>query len=264
MKNELLSGVLFAAIAGAALGAEVDMRSLPEADVYFFGEVHDNPHHHINQAQAVAALKPAALVFEMLTDAQAQAVTPPLLASEAALEQALGWADSGWPAFSMYYPIFAVSGAAKIYGAEVPREAARAAIMDGVFSGDLNGEAEDFGLLEPLPAAQQSAREAKQMSAHCDALPENMLAGMVMAQRLRDAKLAQVAVHALRETGGPVAVITGNGHARIDWGAPSLIHGDVLVFSVGQLEAWPDAVQPYDQWIKTAATARSDPCEAFN
>ena len=31
------------------------------------GEVHDNPHHHRNQARAVAALKPGAIVFEMLT-----------------------------------------------------------------------------------------------------------------------------------------------------------------------------------------------------
>jgi len=46
------------------------------ARIVFLGEVHDNPHHHRNQARAVAATGPAALVFEMLSPAQAARVTP--------------------------------------------------------------------------------------------------------------------------------------------------------------------------------------------
>lgn len=263
MKYDFLAGVILAVLAGTAPGAEADLGSLPVADVYFLGEVHDNPLHHTNQAQAVAGLKPAALVFEMLTDAQAQAVTPSLRSDARALENALGWATSGWPDFSMYYPIFVASGAAQIYGAGVPREAVRAAMSEGVSEVTLEGEARKYGLLDDLQGAMQEAREAKQMAAHCDALPEDMLAGMVMAQRLRDAKLAQVAVQAFEETGGPVAVIVGNGHARIDWGAPSLIPQGISVYSIGQLERPRDAPQPYDMWITTAATPRSDPCEAF-
>ena len=32
------------------------------SDIVVLGEVHDNPAHHANQARAVAAIKPAALV----------------------------------------------------------------------------------------------------------------------------------------------------------------------------------------------------------
>ncbi len=46
------------------------------------GEMHDNPVHHAHQAIAVEALGAKALVFEMLTEAQALKITPDLLASE--------------------------------------------------------------------------------------------------------------------------------------------------------------------------------------
>ena len=62
-----------------------------------------------------------------------------------------------------------------------------------------------------------------QMDAHCGALPEEMLGGMVEAQRLRDAALAEGVLAALAESSGPVVVITGNGHARLDWGAPRML-----------------------------------------
>jgi hypothetical protein len=54
-------------------------------------------------------------------------VTVELAEDAAALETALGWAESGWPDFAMYYPLFARAARSAIYGAEVPRDAARAA-----------------------------------------------------------------------------------------------------------------------------------------
>jgi uncharacterized iron-regulated protein len=93
-----------------------------------------------------------------------------------------------------------------------------------------------------------------------------MLPGMVLAQRVRDAALARAALSALDETGGPVAVITGNGHARNDWGMPAklaLAAPGVPVLSVGQLEASPDGDAPYDLWLVTPEAERPDPCAAF-
>ena len=37
-----------------------------DADIVVLGEIHDNPEHHRVQAEIVAALAPAALVFEMI------------------------------------------------------------------------------------------------------------------------------------------------------------------------------------------------------
>ena len=234
-----------------------------DADVIFLGEIHDNPIHHDNQAQALMAIAPKAVVFEMLVPEQATRVTEELLDDPDALEVALGWAESGWPDFEMYYPVFAVLGGAKVYGAQVPREAAGVAFSGGDMSAVLDGAGAAFGLNAPLAKGQQEEREALQMAAHCDALPKEMLPGMVMAQRLRDVRLAQAVTEALAEVGGPVAVITGNGHARADWGAPALLPSEVYSMSFGQFEDKPEGEQPFDLWIVTKATQRDDPCAAF-
>ncbi|RBI87167.1 hypothetical protein DRV85_03320 [Rhodosalinus halophilus] len=239
------------------------LTDLPAAEVVILGEVHDNPWHHENQAAAVAALGPAAIVFEMLTPEQADRVTPELMTDAPALAEALDWAESGWPDFAMYAPIFAAAPQARVFGAAVPREALREVVAG---EGGLPEDAPRWGLDAALPAEQQTAREAMQAEAHCDALPESMLPGMVRAQRVRDAALARAALRALDETGGPVAVITGNGHARTDWGIPAKLARaapGISVLSVGQLEAAPEADPPYDLWLVTPEAERPDPCAAF-
>ena len=264
MKQTITAMAVTFALAGGVAGAEqLDISLLKGTDVVFLGEVHDNVKHHENQLVATLSIAPKAMVFEMLTPLQAAVVAPDLLDNAEALEEALGWAESGWPDFSMYYPLFAVSEGMRIYGAQVPREVIMRSLGDGGVEASLDGEAARFGLTTPLPEGQQAAREALQMEAHCDALPEEMLPVMVMAQRLRDARLAQAASAALAETGGPVVVITGNGHARNDWGAPTLLPAEISAVTFGQLEAEPAEMPPYDAWVVTAPAPREDPCEAF-
>ncbi len=104
------------------------------------------------------------------------------------------------------------------------------------------------------------------MAAHCDALPEGMLGGMVEAQRLRDAAMARAVIAALAETGGPVAVITGNGHARLDWGLPRALERaapEVEVLSIAQFESAPEEDMPFDLWLVTDPVEREDPCAVF-
>ena len=236
------------------------------ADVIFLGELHDNPTHHAVQAEHVAELAPTALVFEMLSQDQADVITPDLISDEAALEAALGWNESGWPDFSMYYPIFAAAPGARFFGAAVPREAARASMEKGVVA-VFRGDATLYGLSDPLPPDQQEDREALQLAAHCDAMPAEMLPIMVDIQRLRDAELAFSAVSAFEALGGPVVVITGNGHAREDWGAPVYVNAarpDLEVASLGQGEdetGAPSGV--FDDISSAPAPERGDPCAAF-
>ncbi len=233
-------------------------------DVVVMGEIHDNPFHHAEQAARVTALDPAAIVFEMLTEDQAAAVTPLLRDDAAALEAALGWTASGWPDFAMYYPIFAAS-AARIYGAAVPRENARRAMEAGI-AGAFPGDAPLYGLDRPLPADEQAMREALQMAAHCDALPPEMLPPMVEVQRLRDAMLARAVMQAMADTGGPVAVITGNGHARRDWGVPSYLSRldpALKVHVLGQTEDGAALDGGFDEVLSHPAIDRPDPCAAF-
>lgn len=239
------------------------------AQIVILGELHDNPDHHALQAAAIDALSPTAIVFEMLTQEEAATVTRGLAQDAQALAQALNWDNSGWPDFAMYYPLIAFAATGPIYGSEVPRNEAREAISSSaaeVFAASFATDPADFGLDQPLPDQEQSLREAEQMAAHCDALPEDLLPGFVEAQRLRDASLAARALAAFRAHGAPVVIITGNGHARRDWGVPGVIAQaapDVDVRSLGQLEAPPAADVPFDNWTVTAPLERDDPCAAF-
>lgn len=238
---------------------------LPRADVVILGEVHDNPAHHENQARAVAAIRPKALVFEMLTPEQAVRAVPSVRGDQSALSEALGWDGSGWPDFSLYYPIFAAAPQAAILGGALPHDDVRRAMRAGA-APVFGAGAGLYGLTMPLAADEQAAREADQQAAHCGALPQAALPGMVAAQRLRDAALARAVVQAMAQTGGPVVVITGTGHARKDRGIPAalaLAAPAVNVVSVGQLESDPGPSAPYDFWVVTAPADRPDPCAAF-
>ena len=123
----------FAMVAGPVLASEISadvLGRLPPADVVILGEIHDNPEHHRNQALAVAALMPSALVFEMLTPAQA-GKTPPDRSEAEAMARAFAWQSSGWPEFSMYHPIFAAAPEARVYGGDLPPGEAQRAVSDG-------------------------------------------------------------------------------------------------------------------------------------
>ena len=235
------------------------------APVIIVGEIHDNPAHHATQAALVAHVQPRAIVFEMLTEAQAATVTADNRADQQALAEALDWAASGWPDFAMYHPIFTAAPEAAIYGAAVPREAARAAMQAGIAQ-SFGDDAAAYGLTTPLPADEQAAQEDLQQQAHCNAMPPEMLPVMVDLQRLRDAVLARATLRALDETGGPVVVITGNGHAREDGGVPAymaLVRPDLEVLSIGQQEEGAGAPGLFDVMLSAPAVDRPDPCEAF-
>ncbi|MEM6371841.1 MAG: ChaN family lipoprotein [Pseudomonadota bacterium] len=232
-------------------------------DVVILGENHDNPHHHARQAEIVTEVAPKAFVFEMLTPAQADAHVPG--ADQSTLAEALSWSEAGWPDFAMYYPIFAAAPEALVFGAGVPREKARSAMTAGVVEA-FGDQAAAFGLTEPLDPAQQVAREALQMAAHCDAMPQDLMPGMVDIQRLRDAELARATRQAFEETGGPVVVITGNGHARMDWGMPVYLQRVAPALSIVSLGQGEDGVAPSGQFDRvefTPAPEREDPCAMF-
>ncbi|WP_138935568.1 ChaN family lipoprotein [Roseovarius arcticus] len=234
-------------------------------DIWVLGEVHDNPAHHAVQASRVAEIAPKALIFEMLTPQDAAKVTPDLRDDADALAAALNWEGNGWPSFSQYFPIIAAAPEAVIFGAGVPREMARKVGQVGLAAA-FGENAVAFGLTSPLPSEQQRARAQLQADAHCGALPPVMLPLMVDIQRFRDASLARAALAALAQTGGPVAVITGNGHARTDWGMPALIAQAgpaAKIYTVGQGE---DGIAPdgtFDEVVYAPAPKRDDPCEVF-
>lgn len=254
-----------------AVAEEITAADLParvaalRPEIVILGEVHDNPAHHLNQAAAVAALKPRVLVFEMLTPDQALLATPAARKDLASLGKLLGWEEAGWPDFATYAPIFAAAPDAMIMGAALPREQVKRAFKEPV--GKVFGAGGHvYGLDQPYPPELEAQLEAEIAADHCGALPPDLLPGMVAAQRLRDATFADTVMRAAKTTGGPVVLITGSGHARTDRAVPAMILHAVPgrdVVSVGQIEAPAEADQPYDWWIVTPPVPREDPCKAF-
>lgn len=248
------------------------LSAFQSAQVVVLGEHHDNPEHHALQARIVRDLNPGALVFEMLEPRHARAAFGILRGDAEGLESAFEWESRGWPDFDIYHPIFTAAPNAMIFGGALPPDRVRRAVSDGA-ADVFGGAAPIFGLDDALPDAQLAERVEGQRLAHCDAMPVEMLPGMVEAQRLRDAALASATVEALGEMRArpierPVVVITGNGHARDDWGMPALLKrafpdGNVQVATLGQFEGAAPEDPPYRHWVVTAPFDRGDPCEAF-
>ncbi|TMV10167.1 hypothetical protein FGK63_03645 [Ruegeria sediminis] len=252
-----------AASASETIPPEIVQR-LMESDVVILGEVHDNPLHHLVQTEAVELLQPKAVVWEMLTEEGAARITQKAISDPEKLAEVLKWAEMGWPPLAMYLPVFAASSGAPVYGAMVPREAAKAAMEAGPATA-MGADAARYGLTIPLPPEEQAAREADQQASHCNAMPPEMLPNLVAIQRLRDAVLTRAIRQAIAETGGPVAVITGNGHARKDRGIPTFLsrmEPGLRVFALGQSEG--GAIEgDFDAVIDSPAAEREDPCATF-
>lgn len=246
-----------------ALAQPLPARSA-SADIVILGEVHDNRATHLAQARRIEALRPSAVVFEMLMPQAAERVMAADRADPAAIAEAARWHETRWPPFELYAPVFLAAREAAILGMAVTREDARKAMFLGanrVFGVVFGADGARFGLDLALPPDEQGAREALKARTHCGAMPAALMRGFVEAQRLRDAALALSALSALATHGPPVVVIAGHGHARTDWGVPRLIafaDPDVTVHSVGYVETPDDA--SFDETVLVPATPRGDPC----
>jgi uncharacterized iron-regulated protein len=247
------------------------------------GEKHDHPDHHRLQARVLRALIDAgrrpAVAFEMLTPDQTPALARHLAASPrdaAGLGDAVGWKDSGWPAWSMYQPIAqaALDAGLPIVAANVPTATARA-LMTGAAAAP-PALAARFGLDRALAPEVEAAMAAEMRDAHCGHADSRMVASMITAQRVRDATMAA----ALLDTGaGGAVLIAGTGHARTDRGVPAYLRvaqPAAPIVSVAFLEVRADAPAPGDYAARLGAarlpfdfawfTPRVDdvdPCETF-
>ena len=217
------------------------------------GETHDNPEHHRLQRVVLEALAARGgkrvLAMEQFDSAYQAAL-------DAAPRDAEALADAGhfdrqgwnWP---LYRPLveFALEHGWPLVAANLSRAEARAIVADPARS-----------KLAPAAEPVKRALERDIIDGHCGAAPEaKRLAGMVEAQRARDARMAAV----LRS---PSVLIAGAGHARRDRGVP-LYLGDADVLSIAFIEAEPGkAPQEYTEpasfvyvWF-TLPAARADPC----
>jgi uncharacterized iron-regulated protein len=251
-----------------AEGIEAFIERARDYDIVVIGEIHDNPDHHAAQARIVAALQPAAIVFEMIAQ-EDEAVVNDLReagATRSEIAEALEWEASGWPDFDFYAAILEAAPEARIFGAGQPLADVRRAMVEGA-AGVFGPDARIYGIDQPLAPEEQALREAELAAAHCGALAPEVLPGMVEAQRFRDAGLADAALWARIMTGeGQVVVITGSAHADRQRGMPAMLElaqPETSVLSLGQFEGSVDNPEAFDAVRVAPAPERGDPCAAF-
>jgi uncharacterized iron-regulated protein len=261
------------------------LAELSRARFVLLGERHDNPDHHRLQAGLVRALtasgrKPV-LAFEMLDTEQQPAIDEALARAPGepdAIARAVAWEKSGWPDWTLYRPIFAagLERGLRILGANLPLRQVRELVARGPEALPLETRTR-LGLDTPLPEAVHAAMRAEMHESHCGHLPEAMLAPMVLAQRARDAQMADRLLSTASEDGA--LLITGAGHARTDRGVPADLARrapGLPVRAVAFVEVSPEGREPgdyvptdspgqlpYDYVWFTPAAEREDPCAAF-
>ena len=196
------------------------------SDLVLLGEKHDNPDHHRLQAWLIDALvrngRRPAVAFEMIPRDRAGALAAALEAHPEdpdAIGAALDWAQSGWPDFTLYRPVFASALAARL--PLVPGDLARAELArlrHGGLEALPQAERARLALDPPLSGEARRAIADEVRAAHCGMAPEAILDAMIDVQSARDAALADASLGPASEDGA--VLIAGAGHVRRDRGAP--------------------------------------------
>jgi uncharacterized iron-regulated protein len=223
------------------------------------GEVHDNPDHHAFQLECLIALGENGLrpvvAFEQF-DREHEPVLQRLLAAGGATAEAVANTTNfdrknwGW---DLYRPLIdaALGYGMSLRAANLSRAAASRVVKAGLDSlGE--GRASALRIHAAWSEAHDQVLREIIVEGHCRMLPESIVPGMVLAQRARDATLAE----ALLDPGPDGAVlIAGNGHARRDLGVPLYLRqarpGESIV-SIGLLEVESGMTDPNEYLADSA------------
>jgi uncharacterized iron-regulated protein len=235
------------------------------------------------QAALVRALlaggRRPALAFEMFTADDAAPIARHLAAAPrdgAGLAVAVDWKRSGWPDWAYYEPIAqaALDVGVPIVAGNLAPSTARA-LARGDRAALPSRLAEGHALDRPIPDGGQAALTAEIAEAHCGTIPAARLEGMVLAQRARDAALAE---SMLTATGDGAVLITGAGHARADRGVPIYLRARAPEATIATLtpvevrEGWTRPADyaaayggrlPFDWVWFTPRMGDGDPCASF-
>lgn len=264
---------------------------IKNVDVMLLGETHDNAGHHQLQAQIIDKLvhqqQTPAIAFEML-DQNQQEIIDQFQASGSNRQEnttdkfadTINWEKTGWPEWPYYRPVFhsAIENNLTIIAANLNSTQVRKVIKQGteVLSPDyqlmLKKYQYDNGLKKELEQDIQSA--------HCDMLPEKMLAPMLLGQQTRDIAMTLAIKKQLQSPAAEgVILIAGAGHTRTDYGIPYYLQQempDTKIISIAFMEVGANKLTPADYaedwnsknnklpfdyvWFTTRAE-REDQCE---
>lgn len=267
-RDHPLAGRIWDTRAAAFVTPEVAIERATAARLVLLGEIHDNVDHHRLQEQVLAAMLKAgrspSIAMEQfdrehqpaLDAARVQGVRDPERIADAGRFDRKGW---NWP---LYRPLVAraLDANLPLLAANVSREEARAVVKSGQPAA---------GLAAAEPGLRASL-ELDIVNGHCGHRPPPaLLAGMVEAQRARDAGIAAALARA--DARGAV-LIAGAGHVRRDRGAPAYLPPDLrqaslavafLEVEAGQQAPRPELASQFDLVWFTPRAERPDPCKGF-
>ncbi len=239
------------------------------------GETHDNPEHHQLQAHVLDTLaaggKRPAVVLEMLSDDDADELAEYLARPEAdaaGLGRAVGWDQSGWPAWSLYQPIAeaALRHQLPLLAGDLGNNVLERLRTLGE-AGLTPEETDELALGTPLGAEQRQSMIDELRASHCGFGDDEMFARMLIVQRARDHKLRAALGRAAAQHGSAV-LIAGVGHVRSDRVADAGVAVGLLEIDDAALEPALygrrfDGRLPFAYVWFTRRAERKDPCARF-
>ncbi len=271
-----LAGRIWSVREGRFVDEEAVLRDVRGARYLLLGERHGNPEHHRLQGRLIRAAaeagRPIALVAEQLDAAQQPAIDAcrrDCTDLGAQLGERVGWAQSGWPAYALYEPVFAAAAAsgAAVYAGNPGAKRVRALSGGGTPEGDEAAWLE--AARQPLPASGRERLVEDLAAGHCGHLPKEYAESLVLAQRLRDASMA-AALQRGRGENGVAVLVAGTGHVRRDYGVPTLLRAPrTVVVAFTEVAAGENVAEDYgprdayDYLWFTARVDEPDPCEQF-
>lgn len=231
------------------------------------GEQHRNGEHHRLRGELISSFSSdkIAVVAEHLDFGKTVNWKGDL---QADLEQggfsAKGWK---WPIHqSLFEPLKKHS--IELIGGNITRENAKAVAMGGV-------EKLDPVIAEVLKATPYTVQEGEALAAdikigHCNALPEEMLSPMSLAQQAKDSAMSLT----MHRSEKPIRfLIAGNGHVRKDYGVPRVLkalYPTEKTLSVGFVEeaefsrkTLSDYRTQYDLIVVAGNSPTEDHCAKF-
>lgn len=283
-RHHQLVGTIWNSAEQRFVGSDELVAALVRPRFTILGEQHDNIDHHRLQAFLIAAIAEAgtkpAVAFEMLTTDKAEAINGCLSrpgCDGEALREAVDWDHSGWSEWSIYRPVFetALAKGVTIAAVGLPRKTVRE-LVSSADRPEVKALIAALGIDEPLPPAADEGMAEGIRQAHCGHAPESHIAGMIRAQRARDATMA-VGLAQAAAAAGKAVLIAGFGHARFDRGVPAYLAAGEDLVTMAFVEVEDGVTDPRDYAEKFGAeeipfhylwfTPRNDdadPCEKFS
>ena len=248
------------------------------------GEVHDNPiHHELRSLMALGTY--ASIVMEQIGADQSHgldkiknvSLTGFNDTSLAEVKSALEWEKSGWSKYN-YDPLLrsVLLSRKPVYAGDAARHFIKDVAKNGLAALS-EADIKKLKLDEVLGAKLDEASRKELLESHCQTSGGEMpgLANMMLAQRYRDAFMADRVAEAVSRHGSTV-VFAGNTHVRTDRGVPWYLAKrtpgkksiSIMLVEVDKektdFEAYiprdPDGTPAVDYIILTPPAVRPDPC----